>query len=135
MIQLIEDNNSHETKIAMVTYPRITVTPISRPFVKGAEHFFGSASCQIHLAIFVSNCRVRTAPVSSIDGCVRVADRARHPSGSSIWPNRGPRPGGIAAPEERWCRLASKRISQNRGCRRAGANLRMAYGAGDPLSR
>ena len=64
----------------------ITVTPISRPFVKGAEHFFGSASCQIHLAIFVSNCRVRTAPVSSIDGCVRVADRARHPSGSSSGP-------------------------------------------------
>src|SRR4029079_1541478 len=26
-----------------------------------------------------------------------------------------------------------KSISQNRGCRRAGANLRMAYGEGDPL--
>lgn len=49
-------------------------------------------------------------------------------------PDRGPCPGGMAAPEERWCRLASKRSSQNRGCRQAGANLRMAYAAGDPLS-
>jgi hypothetical protein len=27
---------------------------------------------------------VRIAPVSSVDGCVRITDRARHPSGSSI---------------------------------------------------
>jgi len=49
--------------------------------------------------------------------------------------NGGLRPGGFAAPEERWYRAVSKIISQCRGCRRAGANLRMAYGAGDPLSR
>jgi hypothetical protein len=41
-----------------------------------------------HLSNFVSSCRVRTAPVSSVNGCVHVADRARHPSGSSIRPNR-----------------------------------------------
>jgi hypothetical protein len=40
----------------------------------------------------------------------------------------------MAAPEERWYPTASKGVSQNRGCRRAGANLRMAYGAGDQLS-
>ena len=45
-----------------------------------------------------------------------------------------PRPGGMAAPEERWYPTASKRVSQNSGCRRAGSNLRMACGAGDPLS-
>jgi hypothetical protein len=50
-------------------------------------------------------------------------------------PNGGLRLGGMAAPEERWYRAVSKAFSQCRGCRRAGANLRMAYGAGDPLSR
>jgi hypothetical protein len=29
----------------------ITVTPISRPFVKGAQHFFGSIGCQNDLTI------------------------------------------------------------------------------------
>src|SRR5712692_8096051 len=37
----------------------------------------------------------------------------------------------MAAPEERRRRPASKRISQNFGCLRAGANLRMSHGAGD----
>jgi len=67
------------------TGARALAAPISRPLVKSAEHFFGSASCQIYLSIF-ANYRVRTAPVSSVDGCDRISDRARHPSGSSIGP-------------------------------------------------
>jgi hypothetical protein len=114
--------------------PGVTVTPISRPVVKGKTSFFGSASCQ-SLSFVSSSSRVRTAPVSSVDGCVRMTDRARHPSGSSSGPSEGLRLGGMAAPEERWYPTTSKRVSQNGGCRRAGANLRMACGAGDPLSR
>src|ERR1700694_3772963 len=63
----------------------VTVTPISRPLVKGQSIFFGSTGCQF-FSFVVSSCRVRTAPVSSVDGCVRITDRARHPSGSSIGP-------------------------------------------------
>ena len=36
--------------------------------------------------IVASSDRVRTAPVSSVYGCVRITDRARHRSGSSIGP-------------------------------------------------
>jgi hypothetical protein len=67
-------------------WARITVTPISRPVVKMPSNFFGSASCQ-RLSLVASSCRARTAPVSSVDGCVRITDRARHPSGSSIGPS------------------------------------------------
>jgi hypothetical protein len=49
-------------------------------------------------------------------------------------PNDGLRPGGMAAPEERWYRIVSKRIAQCCGCRRAGTNLRVVYDADDPLS-
>src|SRR5258708_19312877 len=48
--------------------------------------FFGSASCQ-RASLVASSNRVRTAPVSSVDGCVRITDRARHPSGSSVGPS------------------------------------------------
>jgi hypothetical protein len=61
------------------------VAPISRPVVKGAVKFFGCASCQCP-SFVASSDHVRTAPVSSIHGCVRITDRARHPSGSSIGP-------------------------------------------------
>ena len=43
------------------------------------------------------------------------------------------RPGGFAAPEERWCRIVSNGFSQTRGCRFSGANPLLAHVAGDPL--
>ncbi len=53
----------------------ITVTPISRPVVKRQSNFFGSASRQF-LSLVASSCCVRIAPVSSVDGCVRMTDGA-----------------------------------------------------------
>jgi hypothetical protein len=43
----------------------------------------------------------------------------------------GARPGGFAAPEERWYRTVSNRFAQSCGCRRYGANPRLARDAGD----
>lgn len=43
------------------------------------------------------------------------------------------RPGGFAAPEERWCRNASNGFTQTRGCRCLGAIPLLAHVAGDPL--
>jgi hypothetical protein len=74
------------TTDAAVANPGITVTPISRPVVKIQSNFFGSAGCQ-RLSLVASSYCVRIAPVSSVDGCVRITDRARHPSGSSIGPS------------------------------------------------
>ena len=42
------------------------------------------------------------------------------------------RPGGSAAPEERWCRTASNGLTQTRGYRCFGANPVLARAAGDP---
>src|SRR3977135_489923 len=63
----------------------ITVTPISRPVVKMPSKFFWQRELP-SLSLVSSSDRVRTAPVSSVDGCVRITDRARHPSGSSSGP-------------------------------------------------
>jgi xylose isomerase len=41
----------------------------------------------------------------------------------------------MAAPEEHWYRTASKSVSQSRGCRRAGANLRVAFNQVRALER
>jgi NAD(P)H-dependent FMN reductase len=56
----------------------VAVTPSYGPVVKGKTIFFGSASRQ-SLSFVSFSVRVRTAPVSSVDGCVRMTDRARHP--------------------------------------------------------
>jgi hypothetical protein len=123
-------------------HPGVTVTPISRPVVKGKTSFFGSASCQSH-SFFSSSSRVRTAPVSSVDGCVRMADRARHPSGSSIGPSeaspwRHGRPRRTLVPHriqksftEQW--LPACRLQSPDGLR-CGRSAVTAVGDGDPAS-
>ena len=109
------------------------MTPISRSLVKGRTNFFWQRQLPISHSLLpatVSN-RARFFGLwlrphhGSRQTPIRIKQR----------PDRGLRPGGIAAPQKNvGTAPASKRISQNRGCRRAGANLRMAYGAGDPLS-
>jgi hypothetical protein len=112
----------------------ITVTPISRLVVKGTNNFFGGADRQ--WLSFRSLQRQRSNRARFFGLWLRTNDGSRQtPIRIKRRPNDGLRLGGMAAPEERWYRPASKRSSQNHGCRRAGANLRMAYGAGDPLSR
>ena len=100
---------------------------------RDTSHFFGSGSCQnFSYRCVQRSCSNRTRFfglwLRTHHGSRQTPIRIKHR------PNRSLRPGGMAAPEEYWYRPASKRISQNRGCRRAGANLRMACGAGDPLS-
>ena len=76
------------------------------------------------------------------DSWLRPHDGSRHtPSGSSIGPTEASSPGATAAPEERWYRAVSKRISQNRGCRRqspdglgCGRSAVAAAGDSDPAS-
>jgi hypothetical protein len=112
----------------------ITVTPISRPRVKARTNFFGGARRQC--LPFHSFQQQRPNRARFFSSWLRPHDGSRQtPIRIKHRPDRGLRPGGMAAPEERWYRPASKRISQNHGCRPAGSSLRMAYGAGDPLSR
>ena len=82
---------------------------------------FKSSVCQLQWLI---------TPVSSNRGCdesrqtpIRIKQVAVHCLC----------PGGVAAPEERWCRFVSKKFTQNHGCRRVGANPLVAHVAGDPL--
>jgi len=60
--------------------------PLAGRSSRGATMFFGSVSCQCPSLVASSYC-VRIAPVSSVDGYVRITDRARHPWGSSIGPS------------------------------------------------
>ena len=60
-------------------YGIATVTPISRPFVKWQQRFILAAYAAKKQPIINSHRRTRTAPVSSVLGCARTADRARHP--------------------------------------------------------
>jgi hypothetical protein len=122
---------------------RITVTPISRSrSSSAAEHFFGSPSCQNFCNASFSSC-VRTASVSSVDGCVRMTDRARHPSGSSVGPT-GASPWRHGRPRRT---LVPPRIQKNftepwlPACRRQspdglrfGRSAITAAGDGDPAS-
>ncbi|TYO63395.1 hypothetical protein FXV83_27460 [Bradyrhizobium hipponense] len=64
----------------------ITVTPISGPLVKSAD-FLWQRELPIY-SLIASSYRVCIASVSSVDGCVRIADPARHPSGSSFCVSR-----------------------------------------------
>ena len=64
----------------------MTSIRLAGPSSRGQTTFFGSVSGQKPFIRYVQR-RARTAPVSSVDGCVRIADRARHPSGSSSSPN------------------------------------------------
>jgi hypothetical protein len=114
-----------------VSGSRYTVTPISRPRVKSTNIFFGGADRQC--LSFRSFQLQRSNRARFFSSWLRTNDGSRQtPMRIKRRPNDGLRPGGVAAPEERWFRIVSKRIAQRRGCRRAGANLRMAYGAGDP---
>jgi hypothetical protein len=118
------------------------VTPISRPLVKGhplagrssrgATIFLAAPATNSVIGFFKQPCSNR---VRFFSLWLRTKDESRQtPIEIKRGSNGGLRPGGFAAPEERWYRAVSKGFSQCRGCRRAGANLRMAYGACDPLS-
>src|ERR1700681_2825285 len=120
----------------------VTVTSISRPLVKSAEHFFWQRQLPKFSNASFSSC-VRTAPISSVDGCVRITDRARHPSGSSIGPT-GASPWRHGRPRRT---LVPPRIQKNfteqwlPACRRQspdglrfGRSVITAAGDGDPAS-
>ena len=110
---------------------RYTVTPISRPIVKSTNNFFGGDDRQC--LSFRSFQLQRLNRARFFSSWLRTNDGSRQtPIRIKRRPNDGLRPGGVAAPEERWYRTVSKRTAQRCGCRRAGANPRMAYGAGDP---
>jgi hypothetical protein len=106
-------------------------TPLAGPSSR-ARTTFASVNNQC-LSFAPSSDRVRTTLVSLAGGFVRMTDRARHHRDQA---SARPRPCSLAAwpPKNVGVAPASKRISQNPGCLRAGANHQMAYGAGDPLS-
>ena len=94
-----------------VSGSRYTVTPISRPVVKGTSIFFGGADRQC--LSFGSFQRQRSAGARFFSSWLRTNDGSRQtPIRIKLRPNDGLRPGGLAAPEERWYRTVSKRTAQ-----------------------
>src|SRR5260370_23134122 len=103
---------------------RPDITPISRPRVKGARNFFGGVSRQLNPSFRSISGRFRTTPVSSrlaANACAIAPDTHEDQAWSGL--AAFPRPGGSAAPEERWFRAESKRFS-----------VSMAVGFSTPIS-
>ena len=110
------------------------MTPISRPRVKGRADFFGDVSRQLHPFFSFRQRQVLNRARFFTIGCERMRSR-QTPMRIKRWSSLAafPRPGGSAAPEERWFRAASKRFLSFHGCRLPDSNLRLAHDAGDPL--
>ena len=114
-----------------------------RPLVKGREYFFGGARPPM-LSLASSSSSIRTASVSSVlwlrtkrAESRQTAIRIKHQ------PDRGRRPGGFAAPEERWYRTVSKKMAdpwlptwrrQSPDSLRCVRSAFAAAGDGDPAS-
>jgi hypothetical protein len=76
------------------------MTPISRPLVKGANIFLAAPAANSVIGLFKQRYSNR---VRFFGLWLRTKDESRQtPIRIKRGPNDGLRPGGVAAPEERW---------------------------------
>jgi len=84
----------------MLSNYAITVTPISRPLVKGANIFLAARAANSVIGFFKQRYSNR---VRFFGLWLRTKDESRQtPIRIKRGSNGGLRPGGVAAPEERW---------------------------------
>jgi hypothetical protein len=107
-------------------------SPISRPLVKGMNIFWPRQRPMSFIA-FRRSAAGCVAPGSSVSWLRTHDESRRSPIRIKRRPNSGLCPGGLAAPEERWYRVVSKRFHRALAAVIRSANPLLARDAGDPL--